>query len=105
MEENPEMSVPQIANLLTNRWKEMSHEQRASYYEMAQKRMNQEELSLKREKKEKQEKEKNKKRLLKMLNIMKANNKEINKTKETMKIRTTTQMETNVKSLTEKFYR
>ncbi|XP_051169527.1 PMS1 protein homolog 1-like [Leptopilina boulardi] len=105
VEENPEMSVPQIANLLTNRWKEMSHEQRANYYEMAQKRMNQEELSLKREKKEKQEKEKNKKRLLKMLNIMKANNKEVNKTKETMKIRTTTQMETNIKSLTEKFYR
>ncbi|XP_043470340.1 PMS1 protein homolog 1-like [Leptopilina heterotoma] len=105
VEENPEMSIPQIAQHLTNRWKEMSDDEKAKYYEIAIERMQNEEQLSKREKKEKQEKEKNKKRLLKMLNIMKANSKDMNKTNETMRSRTTKQMETSIQKLSDKFYR
>lgn len=105
VEENPEMSVPQIAELLSNRWKKMDDDEKANYYKIAEERMQKEEILSKREKKEKQEKEKNKKRLLKMLNIMKANNKDMNKTYATMMSKTKKPMETNIKKITDKFYR
>ncbi|XP_033207867.1 mismatch repair endonuclease PMS2-like isoform X2 [Belonocnema kinseyi] len=106
VKENPEMSVPQIAALLTNRWKEMSAEKKAHYQEIASAKIKQDEMKDLKAKKEKKESEKNKKRLMTMLENMRYKNKStICKKDETMKMRTTVTVEINKEKVTEKFYR
>lgn len=100
------MSVPQIAALLTNRWKELSPEEKAHYQEIASEKIKQDEMRNLKAKKEKMESEKNKKRLMTMLEKMKYTKKStICKKDETMKRRTTVTVEINKEKVTEKFYR
>ena len=100
------MSVPQIASLLTNRWKEMSIKEKAHYREIASEKLKEDELISRKAKKEKEESNKNKKRLLTMLEKMKNKKKStICKKDETMKMRTTVTIEINKEKVAKKFYR
>ena len=99
MKKHPEMSVPQIACLITNRWKEITSEEKAHYRRMSGEKANQQEMQDMKLKKEKETADKNKKRLFNMLKTMKNNKKN-----ENLMPRTAVTMETNKMKVAKKFY-